>query len=137
MLIRSCVLHYELELIHPFSNGNGCIGRLWHTLLISRWNPVFAWFPVESMIHARQHEYYAAINASNNAGESTVFVEFMLSVIKATLIDVVSMSDGRIDDTADKNKERWVRISAYLKSHEMNKDIFSENTVLIRYNSHP
>ena len=118
MLIRSCVFHYELELIHPFADGNGRIGRLWHTLLLSRWNPAFAWLPVESMIHARQQEYYAAINASNNADESTVFVEFMLSAIKASLIDIVGVSDGMIDDTADKNKERWIKISSYVKSHE-------------------
>lgn len=89
MLIRSCVLHYELELIHPFADGNGRVGRLWHTLMLSKWNPAFAWIPVESIIHAHQRMYYDAINTANAQGESTVFIEFMLSVIREALIEVL------------------------------------------------
>ena len=118
MLIRSCVFHYELELIHPFADGNGRMGRLWHTLLLSKWNPAFAWLPVESIIHDRQQAYYDAINASNNAGESTVFIEFMLSAIKASLIEAIGSSDAMSDGTMDKATLRWKQIEAYLKTHD-------------------
>ena len=121
MLIRSCVFHYELELIHPFADGNGRIGRLWHTLLLSKWNSAFAWLPVESIIHANQQGYYDAINASNDAGESTVFIEFMLSAIKTSLIEAINVSD----EMSDADSMRWNKINDYLKSHPfiMNADV--------------
>ena len=118
MLIRSCVFHYEFELIHPFADGNGRIGRLWHTLLLSKWNPAFAWLPVESIIHDHQREYYQAINVSNDAGESTQFIEFMLSVIHASLMEAVDVSDEMSDGPQSKAALRWRKIQAYLKSHE-------------------
>ena len=125
MLIRSCVFHYELELIHPFADGNGRVGRLWHTLLLSKWNPVFAWLPVESIIHDHQQEYYAAFNVSNDAGESTAFIEFMLSAIKASLIGAIHTSDEMSDGKMGKKALRWQKIEQFLHTHEyiMNADV--------------
>ena len=125
MLIRSCVFHYELELIHPFADGNGRVGRLWHTLLLSKWNPVFAWLPVESIIHDRQQEYYDAINASNDAGESTPFIGFMLSAIKASLIEAINLNDEMSNGKIDKTTLRWNKIQEYLQTHDyiMNADV--------------
>ena len=118
MLIRSCVFHYEFELIHPFADGNGRVGRLWHTLLLSRWNSAFAWLPVESIIHDRQQEYYDAINASNHAGASTAFIEFMLSAILTALTEAVSVSGDMRDVHSGKEDLRWRQIEAYLKEHD-------------------
>ena len=101
------------------------MGRLWHTLLLSKWNPAFAWLPVESIIHDRQQEYYAAINASNDAGESTVFIEFMLSAIKASLIDAINARDDVSDGAMDKATMRWKQIEKFLETHPyiMNADV--------------
>ncbi len=117
ILIRSCVFHYEFESIHPFADGNGRIGRLWHALLLSKWNAAFAWLPVESIIHDRQQKYYEAINASNDAGESTAFIEFMLSAIKASLEEAINMSDKMSDAKMDKSTFRWIQIERFLETH--------------------
>ena len=87
-LIKAAVFHYEFEFIHPFQDGNGRIGRLWHSLILSKWKKFFAWLPIESLVQKYQKEYYIAINNSNRDGESTEFILFMLKIIKETLIEV-------------------------------------------------
>ena len=84
-LITSSVFHYEFEFIHPFADGNGRVGRLWQTLILSRWQPVFADLPVESLIHAHQAEYYQAIQDATAGADSAPFIDFMLSMIHEAL----------------------------------------------------
>lgn len=84
-LIASAVFHYEFEFIHPFSDGNGRMGRLWQTLILSRWNPLFADLPVESLVHEHQAGYYEAIQASARQSDAAPFVEFMLQRILEAL----------------------------------------------------
>lgn len=117
LLIKSCVFHYEFEVIHPFADGNGRIGRLWHTLLLCQWNPLFAWLPVESIIHDHQSEYYAAINQSNAAGEGTAFIEFMLGVIKEALEEAAGEHPTATPVLKSKEEIRWARIEAFLRKN--------------------
>ncbi|MBE6523071.1 MAG: Fic family protein [Thermoplasmata archaeon] len=84
-LIVSCVFHHEFEYIHPFTDGNGRTGRLWQNLILSKWNPVFEWIPVESAIRDRQSEYYRCIREATDLNDTSVFIDFMLESIKESL----------------------------------------------------
>jgi Fic family protein len=88
LLIKSCVFHYEFEFIHPFSDGNGRIGRLWQSVILYAWKPIFSSMPTESIIRDNQEAYYKALEAAGSAGESTPFVEFMLEMILHTILNV-------------------------------------------------
>lgn len=84
-LIKACVFHYELEFIHPFSDGNGRMGRLWQQLLLMKEHEIFEYLPIESLIKKNQLEYYKILAACDKQGESTLFIEFMLNIILETL----------------------------------------------------
>ena len=116
-LIKAAVFHYEFEFIHPFQDGNGRIGRLWYSLILSKWKKFFAWLPIESLVQKYQKEYYIAINNSNRDGESTEFILFMLKIIKETLIELIEIqksTDKATDKATDKNKEKIKSLIEYL-----------------------
>ena len=89
ILIKSCVFHYEFVFIHPFGDGNGRIARLWQNVLLSKWNTIFEYIPIESQIQKYQSEYYEKISECRKNGGSDNFIEFMLEMIDKTLDELV------------------------------------------------
>ena len=103
-LIKSAVVHYEIEVIHPFADGNGRMGRLWQTVILNTWNPIFAWLPIETMVFEHQNEYYEVLGKADKNNDSTVFIEFMLEMIVKTLNSyaIEKTSDKASDKASDK-----------------------------------
>lgn len=101
LLIKSCVFHYEFVFIHPFSDGNGRMARLWQNVLLNKWNPLFKYVPIESYIQKYQSEYYQTINQCNKNGNSTLFIEFMLKIIDETLDEVLNNTKKETRNISD------------------------------------
>lgn len=120
-LIKSAVFHYEFEFIHPFQDGNGRMGRMWHSLLLGQWKELFFWLPVEELIQSKQAEYYDALGKSDKAADSAVFVELMLEIICDTLKDttVVDRSTGQDSDQVTDQDKPINRLLVVLGEEEL------------------
>lgn len=124
-LILSSVVHYEIEFIHPFQDGNGRMGRLWQHLILAKHHPIFEFTPIESLIHDDQNTYYDTLSAADKTGDSTVFIEFMLDKIyhaldffTQNLKRVASTFENRIKSSKETFKGNWFTRGEYLKLFE-------------------
>lgn len=111
-LIISSIFHYEFVFIHPFSDGNGRVARLWHSAILAKWKPIFEYIPIESQIEKFQEEYYDAIAKCHVDGESTRFIEFMLSQIDKVLDDI-SMQFSNDSELLSENLKRLLSVMEY------------------------
>ncbi|MBK2124991.1 Fic family protein [Fangia hongkongensis] len=95
-MIVSCVFHYEFEFIHPFSDGNGRMGRLWQSLILSKWHELLAYIPVESLVYKYQKAYYQAIHDSTAQSDSSAFIEFILSMLLEAILELSPQEDPQV-----------------------------------------
>lgn len=118
-LITSSVFHYEFEFIHPFADGNGRMGRLWQTLILTKWNPIFANIPVESLIYQNQRAYYDALQASTDRTDSAPFIEFILQMIlDATL-------SSNVNDQSTAQDSDHVTVQAHIEQSDQVQRLIS------------
>ncbi len=111
-LILSSVFHYEFVFIHPFSDGNGRMARLWHTAILSKWHPIFEYIPIENQIEKFQDEYYDSIAKCHVDGNSTIFIEFMLSQIDK-ILDSVSVQLNKENEQLPENIKKLLEAMEY------------------------
>ena len=112
-LIKSAIFHYEFEFIHPFQDGNGRMGRMWHSLLLGNWKELFFWLPVEELIQSRQNEYYDALGKADKMADSAVFVELMLEIIRDILKDTTVVGRST-DQDADQDADQDTSVNKLL-----------------------
>lgn len=126
-LIKSCVFHYEMEFIHPFLDGNGRMGRLWQTVILTEKYPVFEYLPFETLISENQVEYYKALSESDKLGNSTKFIEYMLEVINNSLNNLLSFNNRNFNTSQRLEYFRSLNLNEFTRKDYMNifKDISS------------
>jgi Fic family protein len=150
-LIKSCVFHYEMEFIHPFLDGNGRIGRLWQTIILMEKYPVFEFLPFETLINKTQKDYYESLALSDKAGNSTIFIEYMLHVIDQSLRELLNFKNRTLREmdrieyflkissnqftrkdistaTASRDLKKATELNLIIKQGKDNQTVYSKNS---------
>jgi Fic family protein len=117
-LLSSSIVHYEIEFIHPFSDGNGRMGRLWQTVILKQWKDEFSGIPLESVIKRKQQNYYAVLKQCDEAGNSTLFIEFILTALIESIEDLLDEYNKLTEQATEQATEQVVRLILALKQGE-------------------
>lgn len=127
LLIASCVFHYEFEFIHPFSDGNGRIGRLWQSVILKNFKEFFIYIPIESIVRQNQSRYYQALEDSGTLGESTPFIEYMLEILQDSLKDYIKQSKKLGEKLGEKLGDVYLKLT---KNRKLILELVSKNSFI-------
>ncbi len=79
-LIRLAMIHYQFEVIHPFLDGNGRLGRLLVVLLLVSWGLLPApLLYLSAYLERNREEYYRQLLTVSQKGAITPWIEFFLA----------------------------------------------------------
>ena len=124
-VLKSAIMHCEIETIHPFADGNGRMGRLWQTLLLAKWNEIFAWIPMESVVYEKRPEYYQTLQNAQRANDSSGFIEFTLSALLETIEQEaqrqVDLENSTAGDAGDKDRRLTEVLTEVLTEADLKK----------------
>ena len=124
-VLKSAILHYEIETIHPFADGNGRIGRLWQTLLLAKWKNIFEWVPMESVIYQKRPLYYDTLHQGQITNNNSMFIEFTLSALYEILqsIDSDLLVAGQVAEQDNEQVKREKKILEFCTEPKTREEI--------------